>query len=87
MNEDIKEKVRNEYDRFMTGLKESIMNIERIKGENSEFDKIQKSFIDTIQKQYSIVLYITIEKYTIFQLKSIPVLIVCEDKKSYLNAG
>ena len=32
-------------------------------------------------------LYITIEKYTIFQLKSIPVLIVCEDKKSYLNAG
>ena len=31
--------------------------------------------------------YITIEKYTIFQLKSIPVLIVCEDKKSYLNAG
>ena len=42
MNEDIKEKVRNEYDRFMTGLKESIMNIERIKGENSEFDKIQK---------------------------------------------
>jgi len=33
------------------------------------------------------VLYITIEKYTIFQLKSIPVLIVCEDKKSYLNAG
>ena len=55
MNEDIKEKVRNEYDRFMTGLKESIMNIERIKGENSEFDKIQKSFIETIQKQYSIV--------------------------------
>lgn len=33
------------------------------------------------------ILYITIEKYTIFQLKSIPVLIVCEDKKSYLNAG
>ena len=33
------------------------------------------------------VVYITIEKYTIFQLKSIPVLIVCEDKKSYLNAG
>ena len=32
-------------------------------------------------------MYITIEKYTIFQLKSIPVLIVCEDKKSYLNAG
>ena len=35
----------------------------------------------------SSMLYITIEKYTIFQLKSIPVLIVCEDKKSYLNAG
>ena len=34
-----------------------------------------------------LLLYITIEKYTIFQLKSIPVLIVCEDKKSYLNAG
>jgi len=33
------------------------------------------------------IMYITIEKYTIFQLKSIPVLIVCEDKKSYLNAG
>ena len=33
------------------------------------------------------IVYITIEKYTIFQLKSIPVLIVCEDKKSYLNAG
>ena len=32
-------------------------------------------------------LYITIEKYTRFQLKSIPVLIVCEDKKSNLNAG
>ncbi len=61
MNEDIKEKVRNEYDRFMTGLKESIMNIERIKGENSEFDKIQKSFIETIQKQYSIVSHNSIE--------------------------
>ena len=34
-----------------------------------------------------IILYITIEKYTRFQLKSIPVLIVCEDKKSNLNAG
>ena len=44
---------------------------------NSGFDK-------HILKEY---LYITIEKYTIFQLKSIPVLIVCEDKKSYLNAG
>lgn len=37
--------------------------------------------------QYFVDMYITIEKYTIFQLKSIPVLIVCEDKKSYLNAG
>ena len=36
---------------------------------------------------YYVSVYITIEKYTIFQLKSIPVLIVCEDKKSYLNAG
>ena len=40
------------------------------------------SFLKELQK-----MYITIEKYTIFQLKSIPVLIVCEDKKSYLNAG
>ena len=30
-------------------------------------------------------MYITIEKYTIFQLKSIPVLIVCEDKKTELS--
>ena len=39
------------------------------------------------QNYLFLLMYITIEKYTIFQLKSIPVLIVCEDKKSYLNAG
>ena len=46
--------------------------------------------VDSAEAGYYFILfclYITIEKYTIFQLKSIPVLIVCEDKKSYLNAG
>lgn len=46
------------------------------------FPEITLNFIRNLPK-----VYITIEKYTIFQLKSIPVLIVCEDKKSYLNAG
>ena len=50
--------------------------------------KYKKRMRPFLQKNLIIVqLYITIEKYTIFQLKSIPVLIVCEDKKSYLNAG
>ncbi len=43
--------------------------------------------IPSEEDDYIDIVYITIEKYTIFQLKSIPVLIVCEDKKSYLNAG
>ena len=46
--------------------------------------RIKNKCIDFLRHQ---MVYITIEKYTIFQLKSIPVLIVCEDKKSYLNAG
>lgn len=49
-------------------------------------DLIEEKHISKIDTDL-IIVYITIEKYTIFQLKSIPVLIVCEDKKSYLNAG
>ena len=45
------------------------------------------SYVGYKSKEIPVNVYITIEKYTIFQLKSIPVLIVCEDKKSYLNAG
>ena len=48
------------------------------------FTLVKNKCIDFLRHQ---MVYITIEKYTIFQLKSIPVLIVCEDKKSYLNAG
>ena len=48
---------------------------------------ILEEFSRRILLESYLLVYITIEKYTIFQLKSIPVLIVCEDKKSYLNAG
>ena len=64
----------------------------QLKGNNPLI--FQYTFFDFTSEKYNKALfmifyevYITIEKYTIFQLKSIPVLIDCEDKKSYLNAG
>lgn len=58
----------------------------QLKGNNPLI--FQYTFFDFTSEKYNKALfmifyevYITIEKYTIFQLKSIPVLIVCEDKK------